>query len=81
MARSLFLRGLAIVYLIAFISLLLQVNGLIGSNGLLGVCTFALALHEHPMFERNRCSVVGNAVIRPVRFLFLVFYREFQMGE
>ena len=33
MARSLFLRGLAIVYLIAFISLLLQVNVLIGSNG------------------------------------------------
>src|SRR5438552_4384532 len=37
MARSLFLRGLAIVYLIAFISLLLQVNGLIGSNGILPV--------------------------------------------
>ncbi len=28
--------------------------------------SFALALHEHPMFERNRCSVVGNAVIRPL---------------
>ena len=40
MARSLFLRGLAIVYLIAFISLLLQVNGLIGSNGILPVSDY-----------------------------------------
>src|SRR5438093_12144748 len=34
MARSVFLRGLAIVYLIAFASLLPQVDGLIGSNGI-----------------------------------------------
>jgi len=40
MARSPFLRGLAIVYLIAFISLLLQVNGLIGSNGILPVSDY-----------------------------------------
>src|SRR5881397_1111789 len=37
MARSVFLRGLAIVYLIAFASLLPQVDGLIGSNGILPV--------------------------------------------
>ena len=40
MARSLFLRVLAIVYLIAFISLLLQVNVLIGSNGILPVSDY-----------------------------------------
>src|SRR6266508_6497655 len=32
--RALFLRGLAIIYLIAFASLLPQIDGLIGSNGL-----------------------------------------------
>jgi len=37
MARSVFPRGLAIVYLIAFALPLLQVNGLIGSNGILPV--------------------------------------------
>ena len=35
MARSVFLRGLALIYLIAFISLLPQMSGLIGSNGIL----------------------------------------------
>jgi hypothetical protein len=35
MVRALFLRGLAVVYLIAFASLLPQVDGLIGSNGIL----------------------------------------------
>src|SRR6266567_467642 len=40
MARSVFLRGLAIVYLIAFASLLPQVNGLIGTNGILPVSDY-----------------------------------------
>src|SRR6266850_560346 len=40
MARSILLRGLAIVYLIAFASLLPQVNGLIGSNGILPVSDY-----------------------------------------
>jgi hypothetical protein len=40
MARSLLLRGLAIVYLIAFASLLPQVNGLIGSNGILPISDY-----------------------------------------
>src|SRR5262249_26424561 len=35
MVRSLFIRGLAIVYLIAFASLLPQMSGLVGSNGIL----------------------------------------------
>jgi len=34
MPRSLFLRGLAVIYLIAFASLLPQLDGLIGSNGI-----------------------------------------------
>jgi hypothetical protein len=33
--RSVFLRGLAVIYLIAFASLLPQISGLIGSNGIL----------------------------------------------
>ena len=40
MARSVFLRGLAIVYFIAFVSLLPQVNGLIGTNGILPVSDY-----------------------------------------
>jgi lipase maturation factor 1 len=40
MVRSALLRGLAIVYLIAFASLLPQVNGLIGSNGILPVSDY-----------------------------------------
>lgn len=35
MARSVFLRGLALIYLIAFASLLPQMSGLIGSHGIL----------------------------------------------
>jgi hypothetical protein len=35
MTRSVFLRGLALIYLIAFVSLLPQIRGLIGSNGIL----------------------------------------------
>ena len=35
MLRSVFLRGLAVIYLIAFASLLPQISGLIGSNGIL----------------------------------------------
>ena len=37
MARSVLLRGLAIVYLIAFASMLPQINGLVGSNGILPI--------------------------------------------
>src|SRR5437588_8394282 len=40
MARSVLLRGLAIVYLIAFASFLPQVNGLIGSNGILPISDY-----------------------------------------
>jgi hypothetical protein len=34
MSRELFLRGLGLIYLIAFVSLWVQVDGLAGSSGL-----------------------------------------------
>src|SRR5262245_38560405 len=46
MARSVFLRGLAIVYLIAFASLIPQINGLIGSNGILPVHDYLNGIHS-----------------------------------
>lgn len=46
MARSLLLRGLAIVYLVAFASLLPQIDGLIGSNGILPVHNYLEAVHS-----------------------------------
>src|SRR5438876_7435916 len=39
-ARRWFLRALGLVYLIAFVSLWVQVNGLIGSNGIIPVAEF-----------------------------------------
>jgi hypothetical protein len=47
MIRSVFLRGLAIIYLIAFASLLPQMDGLIGSNGILPVKDFLDTVHAH----------------------------------
>jgi hypothetical protein len=46
MARSLFLRGLAIVYLIAFLSFLPQIDGLIGSNGILPIHNYLDGIHS-----------------------------------
>src|SRR5438552_13072912 len=46
MARSAFLRGLAIVYFIAFISLLPQIDGLVGANGILPVRSFLQTVRE-----------------------------------
>ncbi len=39
-ARRLFLRGLGVIYLIAFISLWVQIDGLVGANGILPVREF-----------------------------------------
>jgi predicted DCC family thiol-disulfide oxidoreductase YuxK len=50
LTRQLFLRLLGIVYLIAFVSLWVQIDGLIGSRGILPIQTF---LHELQ-------SVIGN---------------------
>ena len=40
LTRSLFLRGMGVIYLIAFLSLYVQVDGLIGSGGILPVGNF-----------------------------------------
>ncbi len=45
-ARRWFLRALGLIYLIAFISLWVQVEGLIGSNGISPVNQFLPAAHE-----------------------------------
>jgi len=45
-ARRWFLRALGLVYLIAFVSLWVQVDGLVGANGILPVSQFLSAAHE-----------------------------------
>jgi predicted DCC family thiol-disulfide oxidoreductase YuxK len=45
-ARRWFLRTLGVIYLIAFVSLWVQVDGLIGSNGMLPVNQFLPAVHD-----------------------------------
>ena len=46
MTRSLFLRGLAVIYLIAFASLLPQMSGLIGSHGILPAHDYLENIHS-----------------------------------
>ena len=45
-ARRWFLRALGLIYLIAFVSLWAQVDGLVGANGILPVSQFLSAAHE-----------------------------------
>jgi predicted DCC family thiol-disulfide oxidoreductase YuxK len=45
-ARRWFLRTLGVIYLIAFVSLWVQVNGLIGSDGISPINQFLPAVHE-----------------------------------
>jgi len=45
-ARRWFLRALGVIYLIAFVSLWVQVDGLIGSNGISPINQFLPAVHE-----------------------------------
>jgi hypothetical protein len=44
-ARSMFLRALGVVYLAAFLSLLVQIDGLVGSKGILPAADFLAASH------------------------------------
>lgn len=46
LTRWLFLRGLALVYLVAFLSLWVQVHGLIGSQGILPAAQYLEAVHD-----------------------------------
>ena len=45
-SRWLFLRALGCIYLIAFLSLWVQIHGLIGSNGILPIDQFLTAVHQ-----------------------------------
>ncbi|MCK6456768.1 MAG: lipase maturation factor family protein [Phycisphaerae bacterium] len=47
LARSYFLRGLGVVYLFAFVSLLVQMPGLIGRQGILPAAEFIEAVRDH----------------------------------
>jgi predicted DCC family thiol-disulfide oxidoreductase YuxK len=47
LSRWLFLKGLALVYLAAFLSLLVQVDGLIGPQGILPAGRYLEAAHQH----------------------------------
>ena len=46
--RGLFVRGLGLVYLCAFVSLGVQLDGLVGSHGLLPASRLVEALHQYP---------------------------------
>jgi predicted DCC family thiol-disulfide oxidoreductase YuxK len=54
LTRSLFLRALGVVYLIAFLSLWVQVDGLIGSQGILPAASFLDAVRGAFGAERYR---------------------------
>ncbi|MCY4402732.1 MAG: lipase maturation factor family protein [Candidatus Poribacteria bacterium] len=46
LSRWLFHRGLGCIYLIAFLSLWVQIHGLIGSNGILPISEYLAAVHQ-----------------------------------
>ena len=46
LSRWLFLRGLGCIYLIAFLSLWVQIHGLVGSNGILPAGQYLEAVHQ-----------------------------------
>ncbi len=50
----LFLRGLGIIYFIAFASFAVQIEGLIGSDGILPISTKLRTLESLPAFDRYR---------------------------
>ncbi len=50
----LFLRGLGIIYIIAFTSFAVQIEGLIGSDGILPISTKLRTLESLPAFDRYR---------------------------
>lgn len=47
LSRALFLRGLGLVYLAAFASLAVQIEGLVGARGILPAAEFVAALRQH----------------------------------
>jgi lipase maturation factor 1 len=55
-ARSWFLRALGLIYLIAFVSLWMQVDGLVGSDGVSPINQFLPAVYER--FGSRACSLL-----------------------
>src|SRR3989344_4038167 len=53
-ARWIFLRAMGVIYLIAFLSIWVQIRGLIGSHGILPVQDFLDAVREHVGPDRFR---------------------------
>ena len=53
-ARQIFLRMLGVVFLIAFVSLLIQIRGLVGKNGILPAADFLDAVRAQTGGERYR---------------------------
>jgi hypothetical protein len=83
MARSFFLRGLAVIYLIAFASLLPQITGLIGSNGILPA-GHSDALLLAIAWSGIACSVlllVGILPLPAVIALYLLYFSIDTMGQ
>ena len=68
-ARFLFVRGLALVYLIAFVSLAAQVDGLLGPQGILPVDRFLTAaraqLGDAAMYELPSVSWLAPDLLTP----------------
>src|SRR5712691_5969441 len=56
LSRWVFLRALGVIYLIAFLSLWVQVKGLIGSQGILPAAQYLQALRVHVGPERYRLA-------------------------
>jgi lipase maturation factor 1 len=52
LTRWLFLRGLALIYLVAFVSLWVQIEGLLGSWGILPIADFLAAVRQQTGPER-----------------------------
>lgn len=59
-ASALFLRLLGVIYLIAFISLWTQIDGLIGDHGIQPVKSFLDAAHEYVSQQSSPLSLVWN---------------------
>ena len=54
LSRWLFLRSLGVIYLIAFLSLWMQIDGLVGNNGILPSTAYLEAIREQIGLERYR---------------------------
>ena len=56
-SRWLFLRTLGLIYLIAFLSLWVQIDGLVGSNGILPARDYLSTIQDN--FGNERYRIIG----------------------